>query len=150
MLICWSVCWVGLGWGFFFFSICCCQQVQINPLWYLFFSSSFDLDYDFQRDYYDRMYSCPARVPPPPPIARAVVPSECQQISGNTSWRGKHGFNSKSRQWGSSSKSGKLKDDLQTIKKELTQIKQKVGSLLESLGQNGKGTEQRRSGDEEG
>ena len=46
-----------LGWfrvGVFFFSICCCQQVQINPLWYLFFSSSFDLDYDFQRDYYDR------------------------------------------------------------------------------------------------
>lgn len=30
------------------------QQLQINPLRYLFFSSSFDLDYDFQRDYYDR------------------------------------------------------------------------------------------------
>lgn len=38
------------------------------------YGSSFDLDYDFQRDYYDRMYSYPARVPPPPPIARAVVP----------------------------------------------------------------------------
>ena len=47
-------------------------------------SPSFDLDCDFQQDYYDRMYSYPARVPPPP-IARAVVPSECQQISGNTS-----------------------------------------------------------------
>ncbi|XP_006864608.1 PREDICTED: heterogeneous nuclear ribonucleoproteins C1/C2-like [Chrysochloris asiatica] len=96
------------------------------------YGSSFDLDYDFQRDYYDRMYSYPARVPPPPPIARAVVPSKRQRVSGNTSRRGKSGFNSKSG--GSSSKSGKLKgDDLQTIKKELTQIKQKVDSLLESL-----------------
>ena len=98
------------------------------------YGSSFDLDYDFQRDYYDRMYSYPARVPPPPPIARAVVPSKRQRVSGNTSRRGKSGFNSKSGQRGSSSKSGKLKgDDLQTTKKELTQIKQKVDSLLESL-----------------
>ncbi|KAM9090207.1 LOW QUALITY PROTEIN: heterogeneous nuclear ribonucleoproteins C1/C2-like [Megaptera novaeangliae] len=98
------------------------------------YGSSFDLDYDFQRDYYDRMYSYPARVPPPPPIARAVVPSKRQRVSGNTSRRGKSGFNSKSGHRGSSSKSGKLKgDDLQTIKKELTQIKQKVDSLLESL-----------------
>ncbi|NWJ08287.1 HNRC1 protein, partial [Crypturellus undulatus] len=96
--------------------------------------SSFDLDYDFQRDYYDRMYSYPARVPPPPPIARAVVPSKRQRVSGNTSRRGKSGFNSKSGQRGSSSKSGKLKgDDLQSIKKELSQIKQKVDSLLENL-----------------
>ncbi|KAM4881488.1 heterogeneous nuclear ribonucleoproteins C1/C2 isoform 2-T8 [Thomomys bottae] len=98
------------------------------------YGSSFDLDYDFQRDYYDRMYSYPARVPPPPPIARAVVPSKRQRVSGNTSRRGKSGFNSKSGQRGSSSKSGKLKgDDLQAIKKELTQIKQKVDSLLDSL-----------------
>ncbi|XP_012504801.1 heterogeneous nuclear ribonucleoproteins C1/C2 isoform X2 [Microcebus murinus] len=98
------------------------------------YGSSFDLDYDFQRDYYDRMYSYPARVPPPPPIARAVVPSKRQRVSGNTSRRGKSGFNSKSGQRGSSSKSGKLKgDDLQAIKKELTQIKQKVDSLLENL-----------------
>ncbi|XP_054986757.1 heterogeneous nuclear ribonucleoproteins C1/C2 isoform X6 [Sorex araneus] len=80
-----------------------------------------------------RMYSYPARVPPPPPIARAVVPSKRQRVSGNTSRRGKSGFNSKSGQRGSS-KSGKLKgDDIQAIKKELTQIKQKVDSLLENL-----------------
>ncbi|XP_038175449.1 heterogeneous nuclear ribonucleoproteins C1/C2-like [Arvicola amphibius] len=98
------------------------------------YGSSFDLDYDFQRDYYDRMYRYPARVPPPPPIARAVVPSKRQRVSGNTSRRGKSGFSSKSGQRGSSSKSEKLKgDDLQAIKKELTQIKQKVDSLLESL-----------------
>uniref|UniRef100_A0A8C5KUV1 RRM domain-containing protein n=1 Tax=Jaculus jaculus TaxID=51337 RepID=A0A8C5KUV1_JACJA len=97
------------------------------------YSSSFDMDYDFQRDYDDRMCSYPARVPPSP-VARAVVPSKCQRVSGNTSRRGKSGFNSKSGQRGSSSKSGKLKgDDLQAIKKELTQIKRKVYSLLESL-----------------
>uniref|UniRef100_A0A8C6B699 RRM domain-containing protein n=1 Tax=Monodon monoceros TaxID=40151 RepID=A0A8C6B699_MONMO len=80
------------------------------------------------------MYCYPARVPPPPPIARAVVPSKGQRVSRSTSRWGKSGFNSKSGQRGSSSKSGKLKgDDLQTIKKELTQIKQKVDSLLESL-----------------
>ncbi|XP_054350796.1 heterogeneous nuclear ribonucleoprotein C-like 1 [Pongo pygmaeus] len=95
--------------------------------------SSFDLDYDFQRDLYDGMYSFPARVPPPPAIALAVVPSKRQRVSGNTSRRGKGGFNSKSGKWGSS-KSGKLKgDDLQAIKQELTQIKQKVDSLLENL-----------------
>ncbi|KAM4708878.1 heterogeneous nuclear ribonucleoproteins C1/C2 isoform 2-T3 [Discoglossus pictus] len=96
------------------------------------YGSSFDLDYDFQRDYYDS-YSA-TRVPPPPPIARAVVPSKRQRVSGNTSRRGKSGFNSKSGQRGGSSKSSRLKgDDLQTIKKELSQIKQRVDSLLESL-----------------
>ncbi|XP_023364917.1 heterogeneous nuclear ribonucleoprotein C-like 3 [Otolemur garnettii] len=97
------------------------------------YSSSFDLDYDCQRDYYDRMYSYPAHVPPAPPIARAVVPSKRQRVSRNTSRRRKSSFNSKSGQRGSS-KSGKLKgDDLQAVKKELTQIKQKVDSLLENL-----------------
>ncbi|XP_036913240.1 heterogeneous nuclear ribonucleoprotein C-like [Sturnira hondurensis] len=102
------------------------------------YGSSFDLDYDFQQDYYDRMYSYPAPVsppPPPPPIAWGVVPSNRQCVSGNTSRRGKNGFNSKGEQQGSSSKSGKLRgDDLQAIKKELTQIKQKVYSLQKSLG----------------
>uniref|UniRef100_A0A2I3HV88 RRM domain-containing protein n=1 Tax=Nomascus leucogenys TaxID=61853 RepID=A0A2I3HV88_NOMLE len=62
------------------------------------YGSSFDLDYDFQWDYYDRMYSYAAGVPPlppPPPIARAVVPSKCPGVSGNTSRREKSGFNSK-------------------------------------------------------
>jgi heterogeneous nuclear ribonucleoprotein C1/C2 len=61
-------------------------------------SSSFDLNYDFQWDYYDRIYSYPAHVPFPPPIARAVVSSKHQHVSINTSQRGKSYFNSKSGQ----------------------------------------------------
>uniref|UniRef100_A0A2K5IK03 RRM domain-containing protein n=1 Tax=Colobus angolensis palliatus TaxID=336983 RepID=A0A2K5IK03_COLAP len=81
----------------------------------------------------DTMYSYSARVPPAPPIARAVVPWKRQRVSGNNSQRGKSGFSSKSGERGSS-KSGKLKgDDLQAIMKELTQIKQNVDSLLENL-----------------
>ena len=97
------------------------------------YSSSFHLGYDYQGDYDDMMYSYSARVPPPPPIAWAVVLSKRQRVSGNNSRRGKSGLNSKSGQQGSS-KSGKLKgDDLQAIMKELTQIKQKVDSLLGNL-----------------
>ncbi|KAM4052633.1 heterogeneous nuclear ribonucleoproteins C1/C2 isoform 3-T5 [Anomaloglossus baeobatrachus] len=97
------------------------------------YGSSFDLDYDFHRDYYDT-YTAARVPPPPPPIARAVVPSKRQRVSGNTSRRGKSGFNSKSGQRGGSSKSARLKgDDLQTIKKDISQIKQRVDSLLQSL-----------------
>uniref|UniRef100_A0A8C5JUA9 RRM domain-containing protein n=1 Tax=Jaculus jaculus TaxID=51337 RepID=A0A8C5JUA9_JACJA len=98
------------------------------------YGSSFDLDYDFQP-----------RVPHPP-IARAVVPSKRQRVSGNTSRRGKSGFNSKR----SSSKSGKLKgDDLQAIKKELTQIKQKVDSLLKKKEQSKQAVEVKNEETEE-
>ncbi|XP_077153854.1 heterogeneous nuclear ribonucleoprotein C isoform X2 [Ranitomeya variabilis] len=89
------------------------------------YGSSFDLDYDFHRDYYDT-YTAARVPPPPPPIARAVVPSKRQRVSGNVSRRLKREFHSKSGQ--------RVKgDDLQTIKKELSQIKQRVDSLLESL-----------------
>uniref|UniRef100_A0A2K6DL56 RRM domain-containing protein n=1 Tax=Macaca nemestrina TaxID=9545 RepID=A0A2K6DL56_MACNE len=90
------------------------------------YRSSFDLDYDFQRDYCNRRYSYPACVPPPPLIAGGVVPSKHPCVSGNTSRREKSGFNFKSGQ--------RLKgDDLQAVKKELTQIKQKMDYLLENL-----------------
>ncbi|XP_047445667.1 heterogeneous nuclear ribonucleoproteins C1/C2 isoform X5 [Mugil cephalus] len=100
-------------------------------------SSSFDLDYDFQRDYYDRMYSYPSRVPaPPPPLSRAVIPSKRPRVSlsGGSSRRTKSSFSSssKSSQRTYSSRTMKV-DELQTIKKELTQIKSKVDDLLESL-----------------
>ncbi|XP_021333121.1 heterogeneous nuclear ribonucleoproteins C1/C2 isoform X4 [Danio rerio] len=95
------------------------------------YSSSFDLDYDFQRDYYDRMYSYPSRVPPPPPpLSRAVIPSKRARVSVSGSRRTKSSFSSKSSQRTSRTMRA---DDLQTIKKELTQIKHKVDYLLESL-----------------
>uniref|UniRef100_A0A8C8IIT5 RRM domain-containing protein n=1 Tax=Oncorhynchus tshawytscha TaxID=74940 RepID=A0A8C8IIT5_ONCTS len=88
----------------------------------MYSSPTFDLDYDFQRDYYDRVYSYPSRVPPPPPpLSRAVIPSKRPRAS----------FSSKSSQ--RASRTMKT-DDLQTIKKELTLIKHKVDYLLESLG----------------
>ncbi|KAM8726837.1 heterogeneous nuclear ribonucleoprotein C-like isoform 5-T6 [Acanthopagrus schlegelii] len=103
----------------------------------MYSSSSFDLDYDFQRDYYDRMYSYPSRVPaPPPPLSRAVIPSKRPRVSlsGGSSRRTKSSFSSssKSSQRTSSSRTMKV-DELQTIKKELTQIKSKVDDLLDSL-----------------
>ncbi|XP_041925256.1 heterogeneous nuclear ribonucleoproteins C1/C2 isoform X6 [Alosa alosa] len=96
-------------------------------------SSSFDLDYDFQRDYYDRMYSYPSRVPPPPPppLSRAVIPSKRPRVSlsGGGSRRTKSNFSKSSQRTSRTMRA----DDLQTIKKELTQIKHKVDYLLESL-----------------
>ncbi|XP_037538328.1 heterogeneous nuclear ribonucleoproteins C1/C2 isoform X4 [Nematolebias whitei] len=102
----------------------------------MYSSSSFDLDYDFQRDYYDRMYSYPSRVPaPPPPLSRAVIPSKRPRVSlsGGSSRRTKSSFSSsRSSQRVSSSRTMRV-DELQTIKRELTQIKSKVDDLLESL-----------------
>lgn len=103
----------------------------------MYSSSSFDLDYDFQRDYYDRMYSYPSRVPaPPPPLSRAVIPSKRPRVSlsGGSSRRTKSSFSSssKSSQRISSSRTMKV-DELQTIKRELTQIKSKVDDLLDNL-----------------
>ncbi|XP_063074563.1 heterogeneous nuclear ribonucleoproteins C1/C2 isoform X1 [Engraulis encrasicolus] len=102
----------------------------------MYSSSTFDLDYDFQRDYYDRVYSYPSRVPPPPPpIPRAVIPSKRPRvsISSGGSRRTKSSFSSSSKSSQRTSSRTMKADDLQTIKKELTQIKHKVDYLLESL-----------------
>ncbi|XP_013883777.1 heterogeneous nuclear ribonucleoproteins C1/C2 isoform X2 [Austrofundulus limnaeus] len=99
------------------------------------YSSSFELDYDFQRDYYDRLYPYQTRVPPTtPPLSRAVIPSKRTRVSLSSrgSRRSKTTFSSSSK---SNQKSSRTMgtDDLQTIKRELTQIKHKVDFLLESL-----------------
>ncbi|KAM6918569.1 heterogeneous nuclear ribonucleoproteins C1/C2 [Xenentodon cancila] len=102
----------------------------------MYSSSSFDLDYDFQRDYYDRMYSYPSRVPaPPPPLSRAVIPSKRPRVSlsGGSSRRTKSSFSSSSKSSQRTSSRTMRVDELQTIKRELTQIKSKVDDLLESL-----------------
>ncbi|XP_077961608.1 heterogeneous nuclear ribonucleoproteins C1/C2 isoform X7 [Gasterosteus aculeatus] len=100
------------------------------------YSPSVDLEYDFQRDYYDRMYSYQSRVPPPPPppLSRAAVPSKRPRVSvsGGGSRRTKTSFSSSSKTSQRTSRSMKA-GDLQTIKRELTQIKHKVDYLLESL-----------------
>ncbi|XP_068196464.1 heterogeneous nuclear ribonucleoproteins C1/C2 isoform X3 [Antennarius striatus] len=103
----------------------------------MFSSSSFDLDYDFQRDYYDRMYSYPSRVPAPPPaLSRAVIPPKRPRMSmsGGSSRRTKSSFSSSSKSSPRISSSKQIKsDELQTIKRELTQIKSKVDDLLDCL-----------------
>ncbi|XP_067308502.1 heterogeneous nuclear ribonucleoproteins C1/C2 [Pseudorasbora parva] len=100
-------------------------------------SSGFELDYDFQREYFDRMYSYPSRVPPPPPppLSRAVIPSKRPRVSmsGGTSRRTKSSFSTASKSSQRTSSRALKADDLQTIKKELSQIKHKVDYLLESL-----------------
>ncbi|KAM9322030.1 heterogeneous nuclear ribonucleoproteins C1/C2 isoform 1-T2 [Pholidichthys leucotaenia] len=98
-------------------------------------SPSFELDYDFQRDYYDRMYSYPSRIPPPPPLPRAVIPTKRARVSlsGGSSRRTKSSFSSSSKSGQKTSSRTMKADELQAIKRELTHIKSKVDGLLDSL-----------------
>ncbi|XP_069768801.1 heterogeneous nuclear ribonucleoproteins C1/C2 isoform X2 [Narcine bancroftii] len=113
------------------------------------YGSTSDLDYDyFRTDFYDsappsrqseayeipsltRMYPFPSRVPPPLP--RPVTIAKRPRVTVPVPRRGKGNFNSKSGQKSASSGKPVKANDLATIKKELTLIKSKVDSLLDSL-----------------
>ncbi|KAF6100822.1 RALY RNA binding protein like [Phyllostomus discolor] len=112
-------------------------------------------DYEFYRDdFYNRLFDYHGHVPPPP---RAVIPLKRPRVAVTTTRRGKGVFSmkggSRSTISGSSSSGSKYaelsltkngagdfwsrwrlkSDELQTIKKELTQIKTKIDSLLGRL-----------------
>ncbi|XP_067870027.1 heterogeneous nuclear ribonucleoprotein C-like [Heterodontus francisci] len=78
-----------------------------------------------------RMYPYPSRVPPPLP--RPVTIAKRPRVTVPLPRRGKGSFNTKSGQKSAASGKPVKANDLATIKKELTLIKSKVDSLLDSL-----------------
>uniref|UniRef100_A0A8C6U704 RRM domain-containing protein n=1 Tax=Neogobius melanostomus TaxID=47308 RepID=A0A8C6U704_9GOBI len=98
-------------------------------------SSSFDYDYDFQRDYYDRWVTHTCLVFPIfHPVFSCIVPFS--RISACTPTRPTcpRLFHFKCSYVSDDSSLFPVRvDDLQSVKRELTQIKHKVDYLLESL-----------------
>lgn len=102
------------------------------------YGSEYDLDYEcYQEDYYDRVYDY-QRVPaslPPLPLGSSLSkrPRSSSSSSGHRRSRDRPPFKSSRAQSTGSSRTKLRLDELQGIKKELTQIKTQIDGLLDSL-----------------